>query len=147
MSESQRDYPERMSGEQQQQVVPGSIAPLVYSDEEEMCNGHNGDVLPQPKGPVIEEPETDLGHRVAASGSGVSSSRGPQFFLHAPQYHWHSVLSEGTDAEARERLVALERSVFAFGQRTKEREQQLLAQIATLEAQRGIAEEDFRVFQ
>ena len=53
-----------MLGEQQQQVVPGSIAPLVYSDEEEMRNGHNGDVPPQPKGPVIEEPETDLGHPV-----------------------------------------------------------------------------------
>ena len=116
-----------MSGEQQQQVVPGSIAPLVYSDEEDMRNGHNGDVPPQPQGPVIEEPETDLGHPVAASGSEVFSSGGPQFFVHAPQYYWHSVLSKGTDAEARERLVALERTVFAFGQRTEEHEQQLLA--------------------
>ena len=133
--------------QQQQQVVPGSIAPLVYSDEEEMRNAHNGDIPPQPKGPVIEEPETNLGHPVAASGSGVLSSGGPQFFLHAPQYHWHSVPSAGTDAEACERLVALERSVFAFGQRTEAREEQLLARIATLEAQHGNAEEDFRVFQ
>ena len=64
-----------MSGEQQQQVVPGSIAPLVYSDEEDMRNGHNGDVPPQPQGPVIEEPDTDLDHPVAAAAL-LTSSRG-----------------------------------------------------------------------
>ena len=71
---------------------------------------------------MVEEPRTDLGHLVTASGLGVSSSGGPQFFLHAPQYHWHSVLLEGTNVEAREHLVALEQSVFIFGQRIEEHE-------------------------
>ena len=136
-----------MSGEEQQQVVPGSIAPLVYSDEEEMRNGHNGDVPPQPKGPLVEEPETDLGHPVAARGSGEFTPGGPRIFVQAPQYHWHSVASAGTDAEARERLVALEQRVFAFGKQTEEREVELLARIAQLEAQRGSADEDYRAFR
>ena len=62
-----------------------------------------------------------------------------RIFIQAPQYHWHTVASAGTDAEARERLVALERQVFAFGRQTEEREAELLARIAQLEAQRGSA--------
>ena len=46
-----------------------------------------------------------------------------------------------TDAEARERLVAFEQKVFAFGQQTEEREADVLAQIAQLEAQWGFAVE------
>ena len=55
-------------------------------------------------------------------------------------------MSAGIDAEAREHLVALEQKVFTFGQQTEEREAELLAQIAQLEAQRGSADEDYHVF-
>ena len=44
-----------------------------------------------------------------------------------PQYHWHNVVLVGTDAEARERLVPLERKVCAVKQQTEEREAELLA--------------------
>ena len=42
--------------------------------------------------------------------------------------------------------MALEQQVFAFGQQTEEREAELLARIAQLEAQRGSADEDYRAF-
>ena len=100
--------------EQQQQLVPGSV-PLVYDDEEVMTNGHNGPAPPQPAHPVIEEPETDLVPAGGPSGSGDFAPGGPRIFVQAPQYHWHSVAAAGTDAEARERLVALEQRLFAFG--------------------------------
>ena len=51
------------------------------------------------------------------------------------------------DAEARERLVAIEQKVYAFGWQTEEREAELLAQIAQLEAQRGSADEGYRAFR
>ena len=106
-----------MSGEQQeeQQLVPGT-EPWVYRSEVEMLNGHNGDVPPQPAIPVVEEPEIEVIQTGAApSGSGDVTPGGSRIFIQAPQYHWHTVASAGTDAEARERLVALERQVFVFG--------------------------------
>ena len=42
--------------------------------------------------------------------------------------------------------MALEQKVFAFGRQTEEREAELLARIAQLEAQRGSADEDYRAF-
>ena len=42
--------------------------------------------------------------------------------------------------------MALEQKVYAFGWQTEEREVELLAQIAQLEAQRGSADEDYRAF-
>ena len=42
--------------------------------------------------------------------------------------------------------MALEQKVFAFGWQTEEREAELLAQIAQLEAQRGSTDEDYRAF-
>ena len=42
--------------------------------------------------------------------------------------------------------MALEQNVFEFGKQTEEREAELLAQIAQLEAQRGSANEDYRAF-
>ena len=54
--------------------------------------------------------------------------------MQAPQYHWHNVTTFGTDVEAWKRLVALEWKVFAFWQEIKDREVELLAQIAQLEA-------------
>ena len=113
-----------------------------------MLNGHNGDVPPQPVVPVVEEPKTEVVQTAAApSGSGDMAPGGSRIFIQAPQYHWHTVASAGTDAEARERLVALEQQVFAFGQQTEERETELLARIAHLEAQRGSADEDYRAFR
>ena len=55
-----------MSGEeeQQQQQVPGA-QPWVYTAEEKMLNGHNGDVPPQPVPPVVEEQEIDVVWSVA----------------------------------------------------------------------------------
>ena len=58
-----------------------------------------------------------------------------------------SVALAGTDVEAREHLVALEQKVFAFGRQTEEREAELLARIAQLEAQRGSVDEDYRAFR
>ena len=43
--------------------------------------------------------------------------------------------------------MALEQKVFAFGRQTEEREAELLARIAQLEAQRGSADEDYRAFR
>ena len=137
-----------MSGEeQQQQLVPGT-EPWVYQSEVEMLNGHNRDVPPQPAVLVVEEPETEVVQAAATpSGSGDVTPGGSRIFIQAPQYQWHTVTSAGTDAEARERLVALEQKVFAFGQQTEEREEELLAWIAQLEAQRGSADEDYRAFR
>ena len=136
-----------MSGEEQQQLVP-STEPWVYRSEVEMQNGHNGDVPPQPAVPVVEEPGTEVIQAAAVpGGSGDITPGGSRIFIQAPQYHWHTVASAGTDAEARERLVALERQVFAFGRQTEEREAELLARIAQLEAQRGSADEDYRAFR
>ena len=42
--------------------------------------------------------------------------------------------------------MALGQQVFAFGKQTEEREVELLAQIAQLEAQRGFADKDYRAF-
>ena len=113
-----------------------------------MLNGHNGDVPPQPALLVVEEPETEVVQAAAApSGSGDVAPGGSCIFIQAPQYHWHTVTSASTDAEARERLVALEQKVFAFGRQTEEREAELLARIAQLEAQRGSADEDYRAFR
>ena len=42
--------------------------------------------------------------------------------------------------------MALEQKVFAFGRQTEEREVELLARIAQLEAQRGSVDEDYRAF-
>ena len=113
-----------------------------------MLNGHNGDVPPQPAVPVVEEPETKVVRAAAApGGSGDMAPGGSRIFIQAPQYHWHTVASAGTDAEARERLVALEQKVYAFGRQTEEREAELLARIAHLEAQRGTADEDYRAFR
>ena len=100
-----------------------------------MLNGHNGDVPPQPAIPVVEEPETEVVQTTATpSGSGDMTPRGSRIFIQAPQYHWHTVASAGTNAEAGERLVVLERQVFAFGRQIEEREAELLARIAQLEA-------------
>ena len=127
-------------------MVPGK-KPLVYQSEVEMLNGHNGDVPPQPVLPVVEEPEIDVVQAAATpNGSWDVTPGGSHIFIQGPQYHWHIVTSVGTDAEARERLVALEQKVFAFGQQTEEREAELLAQIAQLEAQRGSTDEDYRAF-
>ena len=113
-----------------------------------MQNGHNGDVPPQPAVPVVEELGTEVIQAAAApGGSGDIAPGGSRTFIQAPQYHWHTVTSAGTDAEARERLVALEQQVFAFGRQTEEREAELLARIAQLEAQRGSADEDYRAFR
>ena len=91
--------------------------------------------------------ETDVVQAAAApSGSGDVAPGGSRIFIQAPQYHWHTVTSAGIDAKARERLVALEQKVFVFGRQTEEREAELLAQIAQLEAQRGSANEDYRAF-
>ena len=70
----------------------------------------------------------------APSGSGQVTPRGSQIFIQAPQYHWHIVTLAGTNVEAREHLVALKQKVFAFGQQIEEREAELLARIAQLEA-------------
>ena len=113
-----------------------------------MLNGHNGDVPPQPAVPVVEEPETEVIQAAAApSGSGDMAPGGSWIFIQAPQYHWHTVTSAGTDEEAREHLMALEWKVFAFGQQKEEREAELLARIAQLEAQRGSTNEDYRAFR
>ena len=48
-----------MSREEQQELVLGS-QPWVYMAEEEILNGNNGDVPPQPVLLVVEELETDL---------------------------------------------------------------------------------------
>ena len=110
--------------------------PWVYTNEEEMSNGHNEDALPQPVVPHVEEPESDVVPGAAVPrGSGEFTLGGPRIFVQAPQYHWHSTASVGTGAEAREHLVALERWVFAFGKQMEEREVELLARIAQLEAQ------------
>ena len=110
-------------------------------------NGHNGDVPPQLALPVVEEPETEvIQATVAPGGSGDVTPGGSRIFIQAPQYHWHTVTSAGTDAEAREHLVALEQKVCAFGRQTEEREAELLTWIAHLEAQRGSADEDYRAF-
>ena len=82
-----------------------------------MLNGHNGDVPPQPALPVVEEPETEIVQATTApSGSRDVAPGGSRIFIQAPQYHWHTVVLAGTDAEAREHLVALEQKVFAFRQ-------------------------------
>ena len=113
-----------------------------------MLNVHNGDVPPQLVLLVVEEPETEVVQTAATpSGSSDMAPGGSKIFIQAPQYHWHTVVSAGTDAEARERLVALERQVFAFGRQTEEREAELLARIAQLEVQRGSADEDYRAFR
>ena len=58
---------------------------------------------------MVEEPETDVVQFAAApSGLGKFTLGGPLIFVQALQYHWHSVTTTGTDAEAREYLVALE---------------------------------------
>ena len=112
-----------------------------------MLNGHNGDVPPEPVLPVVEEPKTDLVQATAVpNGLGDVAPGGSRIFIQAPQYHWRTVASVGTDAEARERLVALEQKVYAFGRQTEEREAELLAWIAQLEAQRGSADEDYQAF-
>ena len=112
-----------------------------------MLNGHNGDVPPQPVLPVVEEPEADVVRSAATlNGSGEPTLGGSRIFVQAPQYQWHSVTIVGTDAEARERLVALEQKVLTFGKHTEEREVELLAWIAQLEAQRGSADEDYHAF-
>ena len=43
--------------------------------------------------------------------------------------------------------MALKQKVYAFGRQTEEREAELLAWIAQLEAQRGSADEDYRAFR
>ena len=112
-----------------------------------MLNGHNGDVPPQPALPAVEEPETKVVQTTAGpSGLGDVTPGGSHIFIQAPQYHWHTVTSIGTDAEAREHLVALEQRVFAFGKQTEEREAELLARIAQLEVQRGSTNEDYCAF-
>ena len=96
-----------------------------------MLNGHNGDVSPQLTLPVVEEHETEvIQAAIAPGGSGDVTPGGSRIFIQAPQYHWHTVTSAGTNAEARERLVALEQKVFAFGRQIEEREAELLARIA-----------------
>ena len=66
-----------------------------------MLNGHNGDVPPQPAVPVVEEPETEVVQTTAApGGSGDMAPGGSRIFIQAPQYHWHTVASAGTDVEA-----------------------------------------------
>ena len=80
-------------------------------------------------------------------GQGIFAPGGPRIFVQAPQYHWHSVATDGTDAEAREHLVALEERLFAFGKQTEEREEQLLSRIAQLEAQQGAAQVDYHAFR
>ena len=89
----------------------------MYIVEEEILNGHNEDVPLWPVPPMVEELEIGLVQSIAIpSGVGELTPGGPQIFVHAPQDHWHRVASVGTDTEARERLVALERKVFAFRQ-------------------------------
>ena len=99
--------------------------------EEEMLNGHNGDVPPCLVLPVVEEPKIDLIQPIAIpSGSGEFTPGGPWIFVQAPQCHWHRVAIASTNAKAWDHLVALEQKVFAFGQQTEEHETELLAQIA-----------------
>ena len=110
-----------MSGEQeqQQQLVPRT-EPWVYRSEVEMLNGHNGDVPPPPVLPVVEEPKAGVVQVVAApSGLGGVNPRGSRIFIQAPQYHWHTVALAGTNAEARECLVALEQKVLHSGGRQR----------------------------
>ena len=58
---------------------------------------------------MVEELETDLVQSAAAPcGLGEVTPGGSRIFVQAPQYHWHSVTTAGTDVEAQERLVALE---------------------------------------
>ena len=64
---------------------------------------------------MIKEPDIDLVPASGPSGLGDFAPGGPWIFVQAPQYHWHSVAADGMDAEARERLVALEEELFAFG--------------------------------
>ena len=74
-----------------------------------MSNGHNEDAPPQPVVPHVEEPERDVVTATAVPrGSGEFTLGGPRIFVQAPQCHWHSTASAGTNAEAREHLVALE---------------------------------------
>ena len=63
----------------------------------------------------MEELETDVIHTATApSGSGDVAPGESRIFIQAPQYHWHTVASAGTDAEAQEHLVALKQKVFVF---------------------------------
>ena len=120
----------------------------MYTAEEEILNGHNGDVPPQPILPMVEEPKIDVVQSAAVlSGLGEFAPGGPCIFILALQYHWHSVTMSGTDVEAREHLMALKQKVFTFMQQAEEREAELMAQIAQLEVQRGSADEDYRVFR
>ena len=80
----------------------------MYTAEEEMLNEHNADVPTQPLLPMVEGLETDVVQSTAIpSGLGEFIPGGPQIFVQALQYHWYSVTTSSTDAEAREHLVAL----------------------------------------
>ena len=67
--------------EESQQLVPGS-QPCVYTAEEEMVNGHNGDAPPWPVLPLVEEPEVGLIQSNAVlSGSSEFYPGGPRIFV------------------------------------------------------------------
>ena len=84
--------------------------------DEEMLNGHNGDVLPRSVLTVVEKLEIGLVQFDVPSGPGQVIPKGPRIFVQAPQYHQHSVASASTNAKAQERLVALEWKLFTFEQ-------------------------------
>ena len=65
-----------MSGEEDQQLPPRS-QPWVYMVEEEMLNGHNGDVPPRLGLPMVKEPETSLVQSAVPSGLGEFTLGGP----------------------------------------------------------------------
>lgn len=71
-----------MSREEEQQLLVLGSQPWVYMVEEEMLNGHNGDVPSQPVLLVVEELETDLVQPVTVpSGLGEFTPEGPCIFV------------------------------------------------------------------
>ena len=60
----------------------------MYTAEEEMLNGQNGDVPLRPVLLVVEEPETNLAQSATVlSGSGEFTLGGSRIFVQAQQYH------------------------------------------------------------
>ena len=119
-----------MSGEQgdERQAVVPYIGTSTPQDTRMENQSGSSDSDRNGNGPVVTFPVEDVAKIPACPGKRAP----PQFFLHAPAFHWHIQANPVIDHAVRGVVEKIAHDAFAFGEIARERHAQVQTAIGAL---------------